>query len=88
MWFAYALRSEVVDGGFYVGMTSRLQQRIKEHNAGRNRSTRPRLPFELVYVEHFDSRTAARSREKYLKSGVGRELLKKVAAEKLKEHAE
>jgi len=82
MWFAYALRSNV-DGGLYVGMTSRLEERIKEHNAGSNRSTRPRLPLELVYAERFDSRSEARNREKYLKSGVGREFLKKVVAENL-----
>jgi putative endonuclease len=60
MWSAYALRS-CSDGGFYIGMTSRLEARIKEHNAGYNRSTRSRAPFDLVYVERFDSRLAARN---------------------------
>ena len=83
MWFTYALRSER-DGGFYIGMASRLETRIQEHNAGANRSTKSRVPFELVYMERFDSRGAAREREKYLKSGSGREFLKGAAAEKLK----
>ena len=83
MWFTYVLRSEV-DSGFYVGITSRLEFRIKEHNSGANRSTKSRAPFELAYLERFESRAAARQREKYLKGGSGREYLKRVAAEKLK----
>ena len=82
MWFTYVLRS-AVDNGFYIGMTSRLKERIREHNAGINRSTRSRKPFDLVYLEQFDTRLAAREREKYLKSGIGREFLKRVAAERL-----
>ncbi|MGH9777047.1 MAG: GIY-YIG nuclease family protein, partial [Candidatus Acidiferrales bacterium] len=46
-WFAYALRSEW-DGWLYIGMTSDLQRRVEEHNRGYNRSTRPRIPFELL----------------------------------------
>jgi putative endonuclease len=83
MWFAYALRS-LSDGWFYIGMTSRLDERVKEHNAGYNRSTRTRVPFDLVYAERFDSRLAARAREKYLKSGIGREYLRSVAADSIK----
>ena len=83
MWFEYALRS-LSDGWFYVGMTSRLETRVKEHNAGYNRSTRSRVPFDLVYAERFDTRLAAQAREKYLKSGVGRAYLKSVAAESIK----
>jgi putative endonuclease len=34
------------------------------------------MPFELVYVDECSSRSEARTREKYLKSGIGREFLK------------
>jgi len=78
VWFAYAVRS-LTDGGFYIGMTSNVERRVKEHNAGYNRSTRARGPFEVVYVERCDSRLAAREREKFLKSGVGREFLRTVS---------
>jgi putative endonuclease len=78
-WFTYVMRSGK-DLGFYVGLTSNLERRLKEHNAGYNRSTRSRRPFEIVYVEHCDSRLEARKREKFLKSGVGREFLKRVVS--------
>ena len=74
-WFAYALRSQR-DGWLYIGMTSDLQRRIKEHNSGYNRSTRGRAPFDLLYTEECESRSTARQREKFLKSGKGRELLR------------
>jgi putative endonuclease len=74
MWFAYVLRS-MKDNGFYVGMSSDVERRLKEHNAGYNRSTRPRIPFELIYVERCGSRLDARKREKFLKSGAGREFI-------------
>jgi len=77
MWVAYVMQSEV-DLGFYIGMTSDLERRLREHNAGSNHSTRPRRPFRVVYVEQCDSRSRAREREKYLKSGIGREFIKRV----------
>jgi putative endonuclease len=59
----------------YVGMTKHLDLRLKEHNEGKNRSTKGFAPFELVHVEEFEERTEARKREKHLKSGIGREFL-------------
>jgi putative endonuclease len=79
MWFAYAIRS-MKDGWLYIGLSSNVEGRVKEHNAGYNRSTKSRRPFELVYVEQCDSRAEARAREKYLKSGIGREFLKGLSA--------
>ncbi len=74
-WIVYALRS-LKDGGLYIGMTCNLARRLKEHNGGYNRSTRGRTPLELLYAEECASRQAARGREKFLKSGKGREMLK------------
>ena len=74
MWFTYVIQS-IKDCGVYVGMTSDVERRMREHNAGYNRSTRSRAPFVLFYVERCDSRPEARKREKFLKSGVGREFL-------------
>ncbi|MEQ8470012.1 MAG: GIY-YIG nuclease family protein [Marinoscillum sp.] len=63
----------------YVGLTHDLDKRLYEHNSGKNRTTRPYRPFRLVHFETFDTREEARAREKYLKSGVGKEYLKKLA---------
>jgi putative endonuclease len=81
MWFAYGLKSEK-DGWLYIGMSADVERRVKEHNAGYGRSTRSRAPFRLIYVEACASRLEARKREKFLKSGEGREFLKAIPAEK------
>ncbi len=57
-------------------MTNNIVRRLKEHNSGVNRSTKAYHPFELIYSEEYESRIEARKREKYLKSGVGKEFLR------------
>ena len=54
-------------------MTGDLQRRLKEHNGGQVRSTKARVPFQLKYSEQYNNRLEARAREKFLKSGTGRE---------------
>ncbi len=71
----YALKS-LVKNYIYVGMTQNLDERIKRHNSGRERTTKPYSPFELIYTEEFQTRIEARKREKYFKSGVGKSFLK------------
>ncbi|MGB5850499.1 MAG: GIY-YIG nuclease family protein [Ignavibacteriaceae bacterium] len=62
----------------YVGITNNLSRRIADHNRGYNKTTRAYRPFKLMLSEEFTTRTAAREREKYLKSGFGKEFLKKM----------
>lgn len=66
----------------YVGMTKDLSQRFKCHNAGYEKTTKPYKPFELIYTEKCKTRKEARVREKYLKSGVGKEFLKRIKLNK------
>ena len=75
MFIVYVLRSET-DGGLYIGLTTNLDRRLTQHNAGHESSTRRRRPFVLLLSERFQTRAEARAREKYYKSGFGRELLK------------
>ena len=56
-------------------MSKNIDNRLKQHNAGQNRSTKAYLPWDLIHVEEFETRQDARTREKYLKSGIGREWL-------------
>ncbi|WP_286814160.1 MULTISPECIES: GIY-YIG nuclease family protein [unclassified Maribacter] len=77
MYYVYVLKSEV-DGRLYKGMTNNLQKRIVEHNSGKNKSTKGYLPWVLVYKEEFKTSVEARAREKYFKSGIGREFLKSI----------
>ncbi|MDP2651562.1 MAG: GIY-YIG nuclease family protein [bacterium] len=73
----YALKN-LNQNYIYVGMTQNIERRIAEHNAGACRSTSSHAPFLVIYTELQPSRIAARAREKYLKSGIGKEFLKSI----------
>ncbi|MBK8497060.1 MAG: GIY-YIG nuclease family protein [Chitinophagaceae bacterium] len=75
MFFVYAIKS-TVRNYIYVGMTNNLDRRLNEHNNGENRSTKAYRPFILIYSDSFKTRIEAREKEKYLKSGIGKEYLK------------
>ena len=60
----------------YVGMALSAEKRLIEHNNRKNRYTKGLKPWKLFHIEYFPDWKQAREREKYLKSGVGKELLK------------
>ena len=57
---------------------------MAEHNKGKvsTPSTKNRGPFALIYSEKADNRKVAREREKYFKSGSGREFVNNVIIDK------
>ena len=75
MYCVYALKS-IHRNYIYVGLTSSLPRRIAEHNNGHEKTTRSYAPFKLIYSEKAVDRPAARLREKYFKSGAGKEYLR------------
>ena len=77
MYFIYAIKSQK-DGRIYVGLSSNILKRISEHNAGYVFSTKGFRPWKLIYKEEVKDRKEARIREKYFKSGFGKELLKSI----------
>ncbi len=79
MYFVYVIRSYERNYN-YIGLTNNLKRRFGEHNEGKNKTTKPYKPFKLVLSEMFETRTQAREREKYLKSGIGRDYIKKILA--------
>ena len=78
MFYVYVLKSQK-DRKNYTGMTNNLTRHISQHNRGSKEtpSTASRGPFSLIYVEEVKTRQEARIREKFLKTGVGREFIKK-----------
>ena len=77
MFIVYAIKSKTRNYT-YVGLTSNLNERLHRHNSGYEKTTRAYAPFNLIFFENFLSRVEARAKEKYLKSGVGKEFLKKI----------
>ncbi len=75
-YVVYTLESRK-DGKRYIGLTTNLQKRIKEHNMGKSFSTSPRRPFKLIYAELCLNSEDAKKRERYLKTTGGRRFLAK-----------
>ena len=75
MYFVYILRN-LTSHRHYTGHTSHLAQRVEQHNQGLTKSTKNRGVWELVYHESFPTRAEAVRRERFLKSGRGREEMK------------
>jgi putative endonuclease len=74
--YLYILQSQK-DGEFYTGITGDLRQRLKEHNSGENTSTSYRRPFRLIYYEAYLLKKDVEAREKYLKTSMGKRVIKK-----------
>ena len=50
MFTVYVIKS-LHSGRLYVGYTENIDNRIKEHNRGKVRSTKAYIPYYLVYKE-------------------------------------
>ncbi len=75
MYKVYVIYSNMA-GKYYTGQTEDLERRLKEHNEGTlGKFTKNKGPWELVYFEEFKTREEALKREKYLKTGAGRDFV-------------
>lgn len=75
MFYVYVLYS-LSYNSYYTGSTGNLEKRLNEHNSGMCRYTSGRMPWQLVYKEEYLTRSEAVRRERFFKSGKGREQLK------------
>lgn len=73
MWYFYILQSDQ-DRKLYFGSTNDLRRRFLEHNSGKVKSTKPRIPLKLVYYEAYLEEKTARNREYTVKSSRGSRL--------------
>lgn len=75
--YVYILRS-LKDGLFYIGYSDDLRTRVKDHNAGKNVSTKDRKSLELIFYEAFPTKTDALRRESYFKTTKGKVTLRQM----------
>ncbi len=57
-------------------MSIDVDKRLKEHNTGKTKSTKGFRPWVIILIEEYPDRITARKREKYLKTGYGKQWLK------------
>ncbi len=66
MFYTYVVQS-LLDQTTYIGSTEDLRKRLIEHNQGKTKSIKHKLPVQLVYYEAYLTKTHARKREIELK---------------------
>ncbi|MBA3665526.1 MAG: GIY-YIG nuclease family protein [Bacteroidetes bacterium] len=65
-YFVYILQSDL-NNSYYKGQTNNLEQRLLEHNSGKEKSTSRYKPWKLVWYCKKETRAEALSLEKKLK---------------------
>ena len=75
MFYVYVLHS-TLDNGLYIGYSIDVKRRLNQHKTGLSFATSYRRPWKLIYYEAYTDEADAPGRERYLKSGGGRRLLR------------
>jgi putative endonuclease len=78
MAFDIYVLKRTTTGKHYSDSTQNLSARLKAHNDGLSLFTKGCGSWVMVYSEAYPKRSAALARQKFLKSGSGREFLKGV----------
>ncbi len=77
-FIVYVLYSEKFNKS-YTGHTSNLIERFKSHNSLSTKGYTSKFrPWIVIHVESYNSKSDAIKKEKYLKTGVGREFIKEL----------
>ncbi len=74
-YYVYILKSEK-SSRMYTGYTNDLRKRFYQHNSGKSTFTKRDMPYKIIYYEACLNSEDAKSREKYLKSGMGKRYIK------------
>lgn len=73
--YVYILESTTTKD-WYTGCTSNLKKRFEQHNSGISTYTKYRGPYKLIYYEASLNKNDAFTRERYLKTGMGKRYIK------------
>jgi putative endonuclease len=71
MHYVYLIESISSPSQRYIGVSSDLKSRLREHDAGKSAHTSKFRPWRLVTYLAFSDRGRAESFERYIKSGSG-----------------
>ena len=66
MYYVYLMQSQK-DYSIYIGYTKNLKKRFTEHNQGKTKSIKHKIPYKLIYYEAFLNKADAGKREYELK---------------------
>ena len=75
-YFTYILLSPT--GRTYVGQTENATRRLSQHNSGLCKTTSREQEWRILHLEQFATRREAIVRERWFKTGVGREFISRL----------
>ncbi|WKK74786.1 GIY-YIG nuclease family protein [Marivirga salinae] len=80
MWYYCYVLESTIDKTTYIGSTDNLKNRLKEHNSGKTKSIKHKIPMRLIYCEAYRTNTLAIKRERSLKknSAAKKELFSRI----------
>ena len=79
MFYIYILYSKSLDR-YYTGHTHCVLDRLNRHNSGRSKATLVGVPWEIVHIESFKTKSDAYKRERSIKAKKSRKYIKKLIA--------
>lgn len=79
--YLYILQS-LKNNSYYIGNSTNLINRIKQHNAGKVKSTCNKRPYKLVFNQEFDNLLSAHKAELIIKKWKRKDYIKKVIINK------
>jgi len=75
MFYVYILINDT-NTRTYTGASDDVLRRLKEHNAGKVKASRPYRPYRILHTESFLTISEARQKEQFYKSTTGRRRLR------------
>ena len=75
--FCYILYSTKLDK-YYVGSTPDMERRFTDHNRGKEKFTKPGIPWIMSYKETFETLPEARRRELQIKKQKSRKYIEQL----------
>jgi len=80
MFCTYIIESER-NGRWYYGHSENVERRLFEHNTGKNKSTKNKGPWKIIFKRDFDSKISAARFELELKGFKNKEYIGRVFKE-------
>ena len=71
------------DARYYIGSTTDLSIRIKQHRQGKVMSTKKRRPLRIVFSQEFKTKHEAHRMELWIKKQKSRKLLEQIIVDKI-----
>ena len=75
---AYVYILKTANNNYYVGSTQDIDVRLKQHQQGKVKSTKSKLPIKLVFKEYYETKSEAQKKEYKIKNWKSKKMIEKL----------